>query len=185
MGHLRGCGDFTLASREERTVPFTYPLPLQASLTHAWGAPLPEAEFGLIARARLAWSLDATDTADLRVHPLPAQPAVLDAVAGLGFSLIQADMEHGGITGVHHEPPYHQEFEFHPGPNYVSRMEELELAFVAAPPGVLVVLEADRRGSLLTEGVDRLGGFQIPHQAADHRPHVQQQIETLLRDRLL
>ncbi|MDA2813409.1 sporulation protein [Nocardiopsis sp. RSe5-2] len=178
-------GPFVLGPGEHRRIPFTYPLSIQAPLTFAWGHPLYGSELGLSTFVEIGGAVSATDLDPLAVHPLPAQQAVLDAVVGLGFSLIQTDMEHGRISGVHHEMPYHQEFEFRPGPNYMSRMEELELAFVAAPLGVLVVLEADKRGSLLTEGVDRLGGFQIPQQAADYRPQVQHQIETLLRGRRL
>ncbi|WP_017626354.1 sporulation protein [Nocardiopsis chromatogenes] len=178
-------GPFMLAPGEHRRIPFSYPLSIQAPLTFAWGHPLRGSELGLSTFVEIGGSVSATDLDPLAVHPLPAQQAVLDAVAGLGFGLIETGMEHGSITGVRHELPYHQEFEFRPGPNYVSRMEELELAFVAAPLGVLVVLEADKRGSLLSEGVDRLGGFQIPHQVGDYRPQVQHQIETLLRDRWL
>ncbi|MDA2806387.1 sporulation protein [Nocardiopsis suaedae] len=178
-------GPFVLAPGEHRRIPFAYPLNVQAPLTFAWGHPLRGSELGLSTFVEIAGGVRATDLDPLAVHPLPAQQAVLDAVAGLGFGLIGTDMERGGISGVHHDAPYHQEFEFRPGPNHIGRMEELELAFVAAPLGVLVVLEADKRGSLLSEGVDRRGGFQIPHQAADYRPQVHQQIEALLGERLL
>ncbi|MDA2813408.1 sporulation protein [Nocardiopsis sp. RSe5-2] len=176
-------GPFVLGPGQRHRIPFSYPVSIQAPLTFAWGRSLPGSELGLRTDLDIGGAVDATDLDPLAVHPLPAQQAVLDAIAGLGFSLIRSDVERGRIRGARQELPYYQEIEFRPGPDYAGRMKELELSFVADAEGVLVVLEADKRGGLLTEGVDRVGGFRIPHQGGDVGAKVKQQIDKLVQRR--
>ncbi|MDA2813410.1 sporulation protein [Nocardiopsis sp. RSe5-2] len=175
-------GDFTLAPREERTVPFTFPLPLQASLTRAWGAPLPKAEFSLVARARLAWSLDATDTADLHVHPLPVQQAVLDTLHGLGLRPSNAEAARGTADSRIQELDFHQVLEFAPGPGCAVDAKKVELILLPGPDWTGVYLKV-RRGGLLPGRKESLRIDLPPAGPID--PHTAQRISALVRDALV
>ncbi|WP_017626353.1 sporulation protein [Nocardiopsis chromatogenes] len=176
-------GPFVLAPGEQRRIPFAYPLSMQAPLTAAWGSPLPGSELGLRTHVDIGGAIDATDLDPLLVHPLPAQQAVLDAVHTLGFTLVRSDVERGRIKGGRQELPFYQEIEFRPRGAYAGKMKELEISFLADAEGVHVVIEADKRGGLLTEGADRTGGFRIPHQGGDVGAKVKQQIDTLVQRR--
>ncbi|WP_017556446.1 sporulation protein [Nocardiopsis baichengensis] len=177
-------GPFVLAPGERRRIPFEYPLSVQAPLTAAWGAPMPGSELGLRTHVDIGGALDGTDLDPLLVHPLPPQQAVLDVLRELGFAFFKSDIERGHIKGTRPELPYYQEIEFRPGPAYADRMKELELTFVADERGVRVVIEADKRGGLLTESVDRIGGFHLPYEGGvDVRAMVQQQIDALVSRR--
>ncbi|MDA2806388.1 sporulation protein [Nocardiopsis suaedae] len=174
-------GDVTLAPREERAVPFTFPLPLQASLTHAWGAPLPEAEFSLIGRARLAWSLDATDTADLRVHPLPVQQAVLDTLHGLGLRPSNAQSTRGTWDSRIQELEFHQVLEFEPGPGCAVDAKRVELTLLPGPDWTGVYLKV-RRGGLLPGRKESLRLDLPPAGTID--PHTARRISALVHGAL-
>src|SRR3712207_7863397 len=50
-----------------------------------------------------------------------------------------------------------------------SRVNELEVTFLADPQGVDVVLEVDRRGGLLSEGRDVGGRLRLAHSDTDVR----------------
>jgi sporulation-control protein len=45
-------------------------------------------------------------------------------------------------------------------------MSELEVTFVTSSQGVDVILEADKRGGVFTEGRDVYHAFQVPHATA-------------------
>ncbi|WP_040726888.1 sporulation protein [Nocardiopsis chromatogenes] len=174
-------GDFTLAPREERTVPFTYPVPLQASLTHAWGEALRAAEFGLTARARLAWAWDSSAKADLRVHPLPVQQAVLDTLHGLGLRPTSAQTTRGTMDGRLQELEFHQVVAFEPGPGCAIRAKRVELTLLPGPDWTGVYLNARRSGML--PGRKEALRLDLPP-AGPVDPHTARRISALVHDAL-
>ncbi|WP_017556447.1 sporulation protein [Nocardiopsis baichengensis] len=147
-GTLQVDGGFTLAPRERRTVPFMYRLPLQAQLTRAWGEKLPRSGFGLVARAIIAWARDSEDRAELAVHPLPVQQAVLDALRGLGLYPTGGECWHGRLDRRYQESDVYQVIEVEPGPESAVRAKAAELSFLSGPDGTLVHLKV-YRGRLL------------------------------------
>ena len=48
-------------------------------------------------------------------------------------------------------------------------INELEVTFLASPQGVEVVLEADRRGGLFTEGRDAASRLRLTHADTDRQ----------------
>jgi sporulation-control protein len=91
---------------------------------------------------------------------------VLLALDSLGFHFRGADLEKGRVRGS--ELPFYQEVEFAPPHELRGRINELEVTFLADPSGVDIVLEADRRGGLLSEGRDVTGRLRLSH--ADTEP---------------
>ncbi|MFW5415230.1 sporulation protein [Nocardiopsis sp. CNT-189] len=178
-------GAFRLAPGERKRIPFTYPLTLQAPLTAAGGQRLPGAGLGLSTDVSIGGAVDKGDLDPLEVHPLPAQERVLEAAARLGFRLVKTDIEQGRLAGTRQEFPLYQEFEYRASPQFADRMRELEVSFVADAQGTEVVLEADKRGGLLTESQDRFARFRVPHDhdGTDLAPVLAQQIDHMVRRR--
>ncbi|MEW2357573.1 sporulation protein [Spirillospora sp. NPDC029432] len=161
-------GGFTLGASEFRGVPFQLPLPWELPLTEVYGQHLHGMALGLRTDLDVAGRRDGGDLDPVSVVPLPSQQRVLDAFAALGFAFKGADLERGRIAGVDQALPFYQEIEFHPPHRYAGHVEEVELTFVADPSGMAVILEADRRGDLFSEGGDTFGRFHVSHDQALH-----------------
>ncbi|WP_077796278.1 sporulation protein [Streptomyces sp. JHA26] len=156
-------GGFRLAADERRSVPFTVTLPWETPVTELHGRPL-GAALGVRTELAVAGARDKGDLDPLAVAPLPAQEAVLDALGRLDFGFRSAGLEHGRIGGTGQRLPFHQEIELTPAPRYAHQVDEIELTFLAAPGGLEVVLEADKRGGRPGDGHDALSRFTVPHE---------------------
>ncbi|HWG98404.1 MAG TPA: sporulation protein [Pilimelia sp.] len=161
-------GRFSLAAGEKRAIPFQFPVPWEAPVTDVYGQRLHGMTMGLRTELAVARAVDKGDLDPVAVHPLPAQEAVLAALARLGFRFKGADLEHGHIRGVPQTLPFYQEIEYFAAPQYAHALNELELTFVASPHTVDVILEVDKRGGLFTGGHDVFHHFQVPHAGAEH-----------------
>ncbi|MUL43554.1 sporulation protein [Streptomonospora sp. PA3] len=181
------CGAFRLAAGEQRRIPFSYPVSYQSPLTDAGGRSLPGAMLGLSTDVVIGGAPDKGDLDPVRIHPLPAQDRVLEAVHRLGFTLLKTDIEQGRLVGTRQEFPMYQELEFRAAPQFAGRMKEMELSFVADPQGVEVVLEVDKRGGLFTESQDRFARFRVEHaqaeQGGDWAPVLADAVESMLKRR--
>ena len=104
----------------------------------------------------------------MAVHPLPAQEKILEAFLRLGFRFSRADVERGRIHGVQQSLPFYQEIEFYPSPQYARALNQLEVTFVATPQHLQVIMEADKRGGMFTEGRDALSIFTVDYANAEH-----------------
>lgn len=153
-------GGFRLAEGEEREVPFSVPLPWETPVTELYGQPL-GIVLGVRTELSVAGAKDKGDLDPLTVGPLPVQEAVLEAFGRLGFGFRSADLEYGRIGGTGQQLPFYQEIEIVPSPEYADRVNEVEVTFLAGPGGMEVVLEADRRGGLLSGGHDALTRFTV------------------------
>ncbi|MFJ4466756.1 sporulation protein [Streptomyces sp. NPDC089424] len=158
-------GDFRLAAGERRNVPFTVTLPWETPVTELYGQPL-GVVLGVRTGTAVAGAKDKGDLDQLTVGPLPAQEAILEAFGQLGFGFRSADLEYGRIGGTGQRLPFYQEIELAPAPRLADRVNEIELTFLASTAGVEVVLEADRRGGLFSQGHDALTRFTVGHQDA-------------------
>ncbi|MER7488575.1 sporulation protein [Streptomyces sp. NPDC126497] len=155
-------GGFRLAEGEERSVPFSVTLPWETPVTELYGQPL-GVVLGVRTELSVAGARDKGDLDPLTVAPLPAQEAVLEAFGALGFAFRSADLEYGRIGGTGQRLPFYQEIEIVPSPQYADRVNEVEVTFLAGPGGMEVVLEADKRGGLLSGGHDALARFTVGH----------------------
>ncbi|MFI0737439.1 sporulation protein [Streptomyces sp. NPDC021100] len=158
-------GGFRLAAGEERDIPFAVPVPWETPVTELYGRPLGTV-LGVRTELAVAGARDKGDLDPLTVRPLPAQEAVLDAFGRLGFGLRSADLELGHIRGSGQRLPFYQEIEFAPAPQYAYAVHEIEVTFLAAPDGMEVVLEADKRGGFLSGGHDVATRFHVGHDTA-------------------
>ncbi|NAZ85699.1 sporulation protein [Kineococcus indalonis] len=171
-------GGFTTAPGERAELPFSLLLPWQTPVTAIGGWHLRGVHVGVVTRLVVAGAVDPGDLDALTVAPLPVQQAVVDALGSLGWRFKSADVEKGRVRGS--ELPFHQELEFAP-PRHVRGVNELEVTFLADPHGVDVVLEADRRGGLLTEGRDVVSRLRLSHADTD-RARVAGALEAAVRE---
>ncbi|MFB9906469.1 sporulation protein [Allokutzneria oryzae] len=159
-------GRFRLSAKENRTIPFQFPVPWETPITDVYGQRLPGMTIGLRTELAVASAVDKGDLDPVFVQPLPAQERVLDAFGQLGFRFRSADVEGGRIHGLHQQLPFFQEIEFLPPHQFAGRINEVELTFVTDPHGMTVVLEADKRGGFFSSGQDAFGRFQLTHEDA-------------------
>jgi sporulation-control protein len=160
-------GPTKLPAKQDRTIPFTIPVPWEAPVTEVGGQRLPRMELGLRTEVSIAKAVDKGDLDPVYVTPLESQDAVLDAFGQLGFHFKSADLEAGRIYGIRQELPFYQEIEFYPPSQFAGRINEVELTMVAAPGGLTVVLEADKRGGMFGGGGgDFIGRFEASHREA-------------------
>ncbi|MFG2312296.1 sporulation protein [Streptomyces sp. NPDC048566] len=155
-------GGFRLGPQEDRSVPFRVTLPWETPVSELHGQPL-GIVLGVRTELALAGARDKGDLDALAVCPLPVQEAVLEALGQLGFAFRSADLELGRIGGTGQRLPFYQEIELTPPPRYAHEVNEIELTFLATPYATEIVLEADKRGGLLTSGHDALTHFTVGH----------------------
>lgn len=158
--------DVRVAASTPVELPFRLVTPLETPLTAIGGTPLRGTTVGLATELVIAGALDKGDLDPVTVQPLASQARVLEAFARLGFGLRSADVESGRLHGVPQTLPVYQEIEFAPPSHLIGRVSEVELTFVATPHELYVVLEADRRGGLLSAGGDSYGRFRMTHDDA-------------------
>ncbi|MDQ1041296.1 sporulation-control protein [Streptomyces sp. V3I8] len=161
-------GGFRLAAGEERGLPFGVTLPWETPITELYGQPL-GIVLGVRTELAVAGAKDKGDLDQLTVQPLPVQEAVLEAFGQLGFGFRSADLEFGRIGGTGQQLPFYQELELTPSSQYAHAVNEIELTFLATPGGMEVVLEADKRGGLLSSGHDALTRFTVSHDGVAHQ----------------
>ncbi|MFD4588392.1 sporulation protein [Streptomyces sp. NPDC058434] len=161
-------GGFRLAEGDQRSIPFSVTLPWETPITELHGQSL-----GVVLGVRTELAVDgAKDKGDLdplHVRPLPVQEAILEAFGQMGYGFKSADLELGRIGGTGQQLPFYQELELTPPPEYAHTVSEIELTFLANPGGMEVVLEADKRGGLFSEGRDALNRHVVRHEGAAHR----------------
>jgi sporulation-control protein len=159
-------GQFRLAAGENRTIPFTLPLPWEAPITDVYNQHLHGVNLGVRTELAVAKAVDKGDLDAVSVQPLPSQQRVLEGFARLGFRFKKADLEHGHIYGVHQQLPFYQEIEFYPPNQFAGGINEVELTFVTDPHQLVIVLEADKRAGFFTQGHDAFGRIQVSHEQA-------------------
>jgi sporulation-control protein len=155
-------GGFRLAAGEHRSIPFGVALPWETPVTELYGQPL-GIVLGVRTELSVAGAKDKGDLDQLTVGPLPVQEAILEALGQLGFGFKSADLEYGRIGGTGQQLPFYQEIELTPAPQYAHQINEIELTFLANPAGLEVVLEADKRGGVFSEGGDAVTRFTVGH----------------------
>ncbi|MFI6438419.1 sporulation protein [Streptomyces sp. NPDC050759] len=155
-------GGFRLAAGELRSVPFSAMLPWETPITELYGQGL-GIVLGVRTELAVAGAKDKGDLDQLNIAPLPVQEAILEALGQLGFGFRSADLEYGHIRGTGQRLPFYQEIELTPAPQYAHQVNEIEVTFLAGPAGMEVVLEADKRGGLFSEGHDAVTRFTVGH----------------------
>lgn len=144
---------------------FELPVPWQTPITDVGGWRLRGMKIGVRTTLSIPGAVDPGDLDPVSVYPLPVQEAVLGGLGDLGFHFKSADVEKGRLRGS--ELPFYQEIELSASGQYASRIKELEVTFLVDPNGMDIVLEADRRGGLLSSGGDSLSRFRVSHQDTD------------------
>jgi sporulation-control protein len=160
-------GRFTLEAGGQHAIPFEFPVPWEAPVTAVNGQPLYGMAVGLRTEVKVAKAVDPGDLDPVAITPLPAQRFFLDALARLGFGFKGADLEYGHLRGVSQQLPFYQEIEFYAPPQYGGRISELELTFVAAPHGMDVVFEVDKRGGFFGGSHDTYHHVHVDYMSAE------------------
>ncbi|MGW6713889.1 sporulation protein [Streptomyces globisporus] len=158
-------GGFRLAEETDHTVPFSVTLPWETPITELHGQHLGPV-LGIRTELEIAGARDKGDLDALAVGPLPAQEAILEAFGQLGYAFSSADLELGHIRGTGQQLPCYQEIEILPPAGHAQAVNEIEVTFIAAPGGLEVVIEADKRAGLFSEGHDTVHRFTASHHAA-------------------
>ncbi|RZU46516.1 sporulation-control protein [Krasilnikovia cinnamomea] len=161
-------GTTRLAEGQHTSIPFSVPLPWETPITAVYGQHLHGMTMGVRTEVSIAHAIDKGDLDPVQVHPLPAQQAILDAFAQLGFRFKSADLEHGHIRGSQQTLPFYQEIEFYAAAQYAHACTQVELTFVTSPHQVQVILEVDKRGGLFTGGHDVYHTLHVPHAGFEH-----------------
>ena len=108
---------------------------------------------GVRTELEIARSVDKGDLDPVQIVSLPGQTQLMEALAQLGFRFKSADVEKGRLRGA--TLPFFQEIEFHPGPEYRGKFNELEVTFLGGPQETRVIFEADQKGTLVLRGQRR------------------------------
>jgi sporulation-control protein len=177
-------GGFTIHAQQEVSGRFELSVPWQTPITDVGGWHLHGMKIGVRTTLAIPGAVDPGDLDAVQVYPLPVQEAILSALGDLGFRFRSADVEKGRPGGS--DLPFYQEIELAPAGEYARRIRELEVTFLVDAGGVDVVLEADRRGGLLTSGRDELSRFRVGHHDTDRHALaglLHQQLEHLGRRR--
>lgn len=185
FGRFTVGGGFRLAEGEHKEVPFGFTLPWETPLTELYGQQL-GVVLGVRTELEIAGARDKGDLDPLAVGPLPVQEAVLEALGQLGYGFRSADLELGHVRGTGQELPFYQEIELTPPAHHAHAVNEVEVTFVAGPHAVEVVVEADKRGGLFTEGHDVVNSFTLTHEdaaRADLRETVDAWLDDLMERR--
>ncbi|MYV39582.1 sporulation protein [Streptomyces sp. SID1328] len=153
-------GAFELQAGAVHAVPFGLEIPWETPVTVIDGQELRGMHIGVTTELQIARAVDSSDLDPIRVHPLPAQKALLDAFIQLGFRFKNADMERGHIRGTRQRLPFYQEIEFYP-PSQYRGLNQVEVSFVADENAMDVVLEMDKKPGLFSEGSDTFRSFQV------------------------
>lgn len=156
-------GAFRLVPEHHHNIPFDITLPWETPITALRGHALPGMRVGLRTEVAVAQAVDSGDMDPVWVEPLPSQLPIIDAMPATGAQLKSADVEQGAISGLRQSLPFYQEIEFLPPPAFAGGIGRIELTFVTRQDSFDVVLEADKRGGLLTPGGDVLGRFHTSH----------------------
>ncbi|MYT29162.1 sporulation protein [Streptomyces sp. MspMP-M5] len=160
FSRLRLGGAFEVRAGAVHTVPFGLEIPWETPVTTFLGRPLHGMGVGVTTELAIARAVDSSDLDPVRVHPLPAQQAILGAFERLGFRFAAADLEQGRIHGTRQRLPFYQEIEFSAPPQYRG-LSEVELSFVADGREMDVVLEMDKKPGLFSEGSDSYRSFTV------------------------
>ncbi|MCX4662989.1 sporulation protein [Streptomyces sp. SID4919] len=153
-------GAFELQAGAVHAVQFGLEIPWETPITHFGGQHLRGMNIGVTTELEIARAVDSGDLDPIQVHPLPAQQAILDAFAQLGFRFKNADMERGHIRGTRQKLPFYQEIEFLP-PQQYHGLNQVELSFVADDREMDVILEMDKKPGLFSEGSDTFRSFKV------------------------
>lgn len=123
-------------------LPFQIQVPMDTPLNRINGYDTP-VEIFLRTHVHLANAVDSGDKDPVTISPLPAQRAVFDAMARLGFRIKKVDVEYGQIRGS--RLPFFQEIEYAVGSNYLHQFQEIEITFLNREFDMDVIFEIDRR----------------------------------------
>lgn len=153
-------GGFEVQPGAVHTVPFGLEIPWETPITTFLGQHLHGMNVGVTTELAIARAIDSGDLDPINVHPLPAQDAMLDAFARLGFRFKGADLERGHIRGTRQQLPFYQEIEFY-APAQYHGLNQVEVSFVADGAEMDVVLEMDKKPGLFSEGSDAYRAFTV------------------------
>jgi sporulation-control protein len=137
-------GPRTLEAGEVRRLDGTFRLPWEMPFTHSRGLRVKGPRCAVRTRLEIDNAVDRGDFDEVEVHALPAQDAVLQAFAELGFRMEEAEVKAGMLGNQKTQTlPFWQENEhwFPPAYNWGSGAEaQLEVAVITPGPDTVEVV---------------------------------------------
>lgn len=145
---------FTLNPGASHTFAVTCPIPAETPITFEG------TETALRTELEIAFAVDRSDLDPVQITANPAQRHILDCMASMGFRMVSSRLEKGILQGVPQSLPFYQEIEYLPGPSYERQLHKLAVTFVNTDDRLHVVVELDRRVTLLADR-DVFGHFAV------------------------
>lgn len=144
---------FTIESREEKTIPFSFNLPYDAPVT------LGRTKVWLHTGLNIKRAVGSNDKGAVIIQPTTLAHHLLEAMQQLGFQLREVHCEKAGLR-MSTRQPFVQEFEFVPTTSiYKDVLDELAVIFIKqSAKQIDVLFQIDRKAnnftSLLSEAFD-------------------------------
>lgn len=155
-------GAFELVAEQVHQCPFNIQLPFETPVTQL-NCYANHTKVWLHTHLDIDWAVDAHDDDALAIYPNAAMQTLITALQHCGLSLYSADVERGQLRGGHFQSSIgcYQELEFRPTA-WLSRLNELEVSFVATATQTHVLFEIDRK-----LGHDHYQTLSLPHTTLD------------------
>ncbi len=177
-----------VGSGQSITRDFEIGLPWDMPVTTHRGQPLKGMDVGVNTQLHIAAAVDPGDFDPVAVALLPAQEAVLDALAALGFQFYAAAVkdgrissEHAGIATTRQGSPLFQELRYYP-PSGSTALDKLDVTFAVDDTAIDVVLQAEKLEDMMNDAVRTSRLFTVEHADArgtDWQARIRQWTESL------
>ncbi|MFC4565720.1 sporulation protein [Nocardiopsis mangrovi] len=161
---------FPVAGGGSVTREFTMDVPWDMPVTVHRGQPLKGMDVGVNTQLHIAAAVDPGDFDPIAIAPLPAQAAVLDALAEMGFDFYSAVVKHGRIADAHtgagtdrQRSPLFQEIKFYPPSGSRSPLDKLDLTFASDADATDVILRAETFDGVMVDAVKTSTVFTAAH----------------------
>lgn len=139
-------GAFDLPANQEHRIPFSIQLPLETPITEVQ-CHFNKTKVWIYTHLDVDWGIDGRDRDFLKIIPMPAMNAFLQAMQHCGFNLFSVDVEKGYLRGPNFQSTIgcYQELEFKPT-GFFNSINEVEVSFVPDPhhDQIHVMLEVDK-----------------------------------------
>jgi len=140
---------FTINSKEEKTMPFSFILPFESPLS------IGNTQVWIQTELDIPLALDPSDKDYIKVSPAPSNRIILEALDSLGFVLRHVD----NISSPKNSIGIIQEFEFFPrSGEFKGLLDKIEVVTLPNTYGIKLFLEIDRKArgfsSFLSEALE-------------------------------
>ncbi|MFJ7951646.1 sporulation protein [Lysinibacillus sp. NPDC096418] len=173
---------FSIEAGENKVIPFSMTLPFDTPITAG------KTKVWVQTELDIKNAVDPEDKDYIDVKPSKLAANVLDAVNGLGFRLREAECKQASVRFLKNYP-FMQEFEFAPGLQYRSHLDELEVVFLSqSEHSMELLMQIDRKvkgiGSFFAEALDMDESFVRTTITTQDLPNLQGKLQQIISKHL-